>query len=988
MSKRAPTPPITGPGSEQWRTTEERDNPKAFENAVAAEFPPGAAELDGSSRREFMQLIGGSLALAGVTQLAGCKDPPQHVLPYNVKPTDVTPGRPLHYATALTYGGVANGVIVTAWEGRPTKIEGNPDHPVAKGKTPTVAQADILSLYDTDRAHEIKHRGAGVGWVTFCKTIRTHVETLKGDGGAKLAFLAEASGSPLLASMQKRLQTEFPKARWYGHSSFSMDEAYEGAKLAFGRPLETQLDLTKAKVVVTLDADILGGWPQWLAQQRQWAERRAPGVTMNRLYVAETQMTCTGMMADHRVRSRASDIARIARALHAAVAGGTGDAGDAKANAWVKALAKDLLGAGGEAVVIVGPRQPAAVHAMAHAINATVKSQAVSYTAPILPSYEPLTALAEELKGGRVDTLVVTAWNPSYSAPADLGLGKLLAKVPNAIYLGTHEDETAHDVAWFVPRAHELESWGDARSIDGTVTIQQPLITPLYHGICVPELWSALLGEGGVGGYQLLRSSYAHLDEIGFQIRLQKGLIEGSALAKESPTLQTASVTGAVDKLAAAPSGIEVNIVPDYKLLDGRYANNVWLQELPDPVTKLTWDNALLLSPATATKLGLARNDLAEVKLAGQAITASVLPSPGHADDSVTITLGYGRNLGTETNARGAGTDVAPLRTAGRWFAAGATITKAGKGEKLAITQEHWAQEGRPIALELNNRPSFKRLPIVEEGHKGHGETEHDEDLKTVHEQQGPVESMYQPHIYPGFKWAMAIDLNKCTGCNACVIACVAENNIPVVGKEQVRKSREMHWIRLDVYFSGDENDPSSVQPQPMMCVHCEKAPCEYVCPVNATVHSDEGLNEMIYNRCIGTRYCSNNCPYKVRRFNFLDYHPNVQNVARMGMNPDVTVRSRGVMEKCTYCVQRIERARIDARVAGREIADGEFTSACAQVCPSKAITFGSLHDKTSEVSRAQDDPRAYDVLHELGTRPRTVHLARVKNKNPEINNG
>jgi molybdopterin-containing oxidoreductase family iron-sulfur binding subunit len=583
----------------------------------------------------------------------------------------------------------------------------------------------------------------------------------------------------------------------------------------------------------------------------------------------------------------------------------------------------------------------------------------------------------------------MTAWNPSYSAPGDLGFSKLLAKVPNALYLGTHQDETYQDVSWFVPRAHELESWGDARSTDGTVTLQQPLINPLFHGVSVAELWSAILGDGGLGGYEILRKSYAHLDEIAFQVRLQKGLIEGSALPKETVALQSGAVTGAADTVTNAASGIEVNIVPDYKILDGRYANNVWLQELPDPITKLTWDNALLMSPATAKKLGLAKNDLAEVKLGAGAITASVLPSPGHADDSVTITLGYGRNVTTEVNAHGCGTDVAPLRSGTRWFAAGATVAKAGKGEKLAITQEHWAQEGRPIALELTNRPSFKRLPIVDDAHEPHkehgGEKADDKELETLHEQQGPVESMYEKHIYPGFKWAMAIDLNKCTGCNACVIACVAENNIPVVGKDQVRKSREMHWIRLDVYFSGDENDPTSVQPQPMMCVHCEKAPCEYVCPVNATVHSDEGLNEMVYNRCIGTRYCSNNCPYKVRRFNFLDYHPNVQDVARMGMNPDVTVRSRGVMEKCTYCVQRIERARIDARVAGREIADGEFTSACAQVCPSKAITFGSLHDKTSEVSRWQDDPRAYDVLHELGTRPRTVHLARVKNKNPEI---
>ena len=967
MSKRKPTLPIL---SEQWRSVAERDDQPAFQDAVAREFPDGASELDGTSRREFMQLVGGTLALAGVGTLAGCKDPPDNVAAYNLKPADVIPGRPLHYATALTHGGYATGVLVTAWEGRPTKVEGNPEHPVSRGATSTLDQAEILSLYDDERAREIKEHGAGKAWIGFCRTLTQHLDGLKSDGGARLAFLVEPSGSPLLAGLQKRIAAAFPKARWYSHSPLSSDDVYEGARIAFGRPLETQLDLSKARVVVSLDADFLGGWPQWVSAQRQWADRRAPGSDMSRTYVAETQLTCTGMMADHRLRTRASDIGRVARALQAAVSGGAADAGDAKANAWVKAVAKDLTSAGAEGVVIVGPRQPAAVHALAHAINGAIKSGAVSHSAAVLPSYEPLATLAEEMKGGRVDTLVISAWNPVFSAPADIPFGALVGKVPNSIYLAMHEDETAAATSWVLPRAHELESWGDARAVDGTVTIQQPLLQPLFNGISVAELYGAFLGEGGLGGYRILRDSYGHLDEIVFQRQLQKGLVDNSTLPKETPSLNAGAVSAAADKLGAAAAGLELNIVPDYKLLDGRYANNVWLQELPDPVTKLTWDNALLLSPATAKKLGLAVHDLAEVKLRDKAITVSVLPAPGHADDSATLALGYGRNTSAETHGRGAGVDVYPLRAAGRWFEGGVTVSRVGKGDKLATTQEHFAQEGRPIALEVANRAVMqKHLPIVEEVH-------------------GETRSMYEPHKYTGFRWAMAIDLNKCTGCSACVVACQAENNTPVVGKEQVRKSREMHWLRLDVYFSGDENDPSSVQPQPLACVHCEKAPCEYVCPVNATVHSDEGLNEMVYNRCIGTRYCSNNCPYKVRRFNFFDYHPNVQEIARMGMNPDVTVRSRGVMEKCTYCVQRIERARIDARVASREIADGEFTTACAQVCPSRAITFGSLHDKSSEVSRWQADPRAYDVLHELGTRPRTVHLARVKNKNPELNNG
>ena len=791
-------------------------------------------------------------------------------------------------------------MLATAWEGRPTKIEGNPEHPATKGISTSFDQAAILSLYDDTRAKEIKEHGTGRSWKQFCLAIESRAAGLKGDGGEKLAFLVEPSGSPLVASLHKRIAAAFPKARFYAHAPISMDETYEGARIAFSRPLETQLDLGKAKVVVSLDADFLGGWPQWMAQQRQWAERRAPGGDMSRLYVAEAMLTCTGMMADHRLRARSSDLGKIASALHTAVTGGSADAGSAKANAWVKAVAKDLTGAGGDAVVVVGPRQPAAVQALVHAINATLKSNAVSYTAPVLPTYEPLSALVGELKGGRVDTLVITAWNPAYSTAGDLGFSQLLAKVPNAIYLASHEDETASQVAWIVPRAHELESWGDGRGADGTVTLQQPLIQPLFDGVTVAELWSAFLGEGGQGGYNLLRAAYPTLDEVGFEHAVQKGLVENSALPKETAALQAGAVSGAADKLGGA-GGFEVNFVPDHKILDGRWGNNVWLQELPDPVTKLTWDNALILSPATARNLGLKTHDRATLKTRGGSITASVLVQPGHADDSTTIAIGYGRNGGAEIHARGAGVDVYPIMGAGRWFEAGASIEKAGHGDKLAITQEHWNQEDRSIALEVPNRAVMqKHLPIVDEV-------------------KGATESMYLPHEYTGFRWAMAIDLNKCTGCSACVTACVAENNIPVVGKDSVKRSREMQWIRLDVYFSGPADEPSSVQPQPMMCVHCEKAPCEYVCPTNATVHSDEGLNEMAYNRCIGTRYCSNNCPYKVRRFNFLDYHPNVQNIARMGMNPDVTVRSRGVMEKCTYCVQRIERVRIDARVAGRE---------------------------------------------------------------------
>jgi MoCo/4Fe-4S cofactor protein with predicted Tat translocation signal len=981
MSKRDKSP--GSQPSQLWRTDEQRLGGEAFDKIVASEFPPGASEavVDGASRREFMQLVGASLALAGVGTLAGCKDPPYNVLPYNAKPLDVVPGRPLHYATALCHGGIASGVLVTAYEGRPTKVEGNPDHPVNRGASTNHDQAAILCLYDRDRTQLLKHQGQGSTWNELNHAMKAYVTAHAADGGAKLAFLVEPSASPLLAALEKRIRAALPKARWYGHAPVSHENCYEGARIAFGRPLESQYDLAKARVIVSLDADFLGGWPTSMHLQRQFADGRSPGPDMNRLYVAEAALTCTGVSADHRLRLRASDIGQLARALHASVTGGAPSLNDAKAAAWVKAVAKDLTSAGAAGVVLVGPRQPAAVHALAHAINAQLKSAAVSFTAPLLPQYESLETLVGEMNAGRVDTLLITAWNPVYSAPADTDFKTALGRVATSIYLAMHEDETAPHAGWIIPKAHDLESWGDARAADGTVTLMQPLTNPLFKGVTSAELFATLLGEGGLGGHQLLRAAWSSLDDRAWNAQLQRGVVEGTALPKETPALNAGAVTDAAGKLPAAPSGIELNLVADYKLFDGRFANNVWMQELPDPITKLTWDNALIMSLATAEKLGAEKGDFCSVRVGDREVQAQALPWPGHAEDSVTLALGYGRGRTAEANVRTVGVNAYAVRTsAAKWIAA-ATVSHVGKGPKLAVTQEHWQMDGRPIALEVPNKliAAKKRLPIVEET-------------------AGPVESMYKPHEYTGFQWAMAIDLNKCTGCSACVTACQSENNIPVVGRDQVMRSREMHWIRVDTYFKSHtavplgkdviDAEPESVVFQPLMCVHCEKAPCEYVCPVEATAHSDEGLNEMIYNRCVGTRYCSNNCPYKVRRFNYLDYHPEVPPLERMAMNPNVTVRSRGVMEKCTYCVQRIETVRIDARVAGRPIADGDIVTACEQACPSRAITFGSLHDEQSAVSKLHKDERSYDLLHELGTRPRTAYLAKVQNKNPELDNG
>jgi molybdopterin-containing oxidoreductase family iron-sulfur binding subunit len=649
---------------------------------------------------------------------------------------------------------------------------------------------------------------------------------------------------------------------------------------------------------------------------------------MNRLYVVETTLSVTGMMADHRRRATAAEIEKSA---HELLAGG----GDA----WTQAVARDLQRAKGRGLVIAGMRQPPEVHAIAHALNAKLGNagKTVAYGPPTVQDTRTnLRGLVQEIEAGRVDTLVVSAWNPAFAAPE-----LPLRKVPHVVYTALYDDETAAQTEWFVPAAHPLESWGDSRAFDGTVALRQPLINPLFGGVTLAEIWAGFLGEGWAGkSARMLLHEHWHQQKIDWDRALQDGVIEGTQTRVETPPVRTPQRSRPVIP------GMELHFLPDARLWDGRFREVGWLQELPDPVTKITWDHALLVSVADAHKLGLATGDIVRV---GESFTAPAYVLPGHADGAVSI----------------AAAAAYPVRTS-PWVIGNVTITKTGKRAQLANTQDQGAMEGRPLALETS-LAEWNQHPggLVEEHRK-------------------PLPTIYEPVRYEGNRWAMGIDLARCTGCSACVVACDAENNTPVVGKERVLRGREMQWLRIDRYFTGDPENAGAIT-QPVMCVHCENAPCEYVCPVNATVHSDEGLNEMVYNRCVGTRYCSNNCPYKVRRFNFFDYVGTRTPTERMLANPEVSIRSRGVMEKCTYCVQRIERVRIDARVAGRPIRDGDIRTACQQACPTRAIVFGSLHDPESQVSRWHDDERAYALLHELGTRPRTRHLARIKNLNPEI---
>ncbi|MET0404107.1 MAG: TAT-variant-translocated molybdopterin oxidoreductase [Cystobacter sp.] len=992
-------------GKTYWRSLEEKLGQPEYLEAVRPEFPEGAdLPPTGVARRQFMQLLGASLAMAGAT---ACSTRPvdERMVPYTRTPPEMVPGNPLHYASGMTFGGQTSGILVTAREGRPIKVEGNPQHPVNLGAAGVFEQAFLMSLYDPQRARVLRNRKEPRSLRTFGEELsNTLTRFAKANGGSRVRFLTEPNSSPLLGHLSSRIQERLPQARFQGFTGISQDAAHEGTRAVFGQPVHALYDFSRADVVLSLDADFLESRPGNLAYARAFARRRDPAEgNLNRLYACEPRYTITGGMADHRLRVKSRDIFAVAAAIAARVGGdaaGLGTAASQKAQLsaehqkWVEAVAADLSAHTGRSLVVAGERQPAAVHALAATINAALGNvgQTVRYAPATVTentSAASLIPLVKELESGEVDVLVITAWNPVYRAPADLGLLEVLdpAKNPNrakltVIYTSLFEDETSAYADWFIPAAHELEAWGDGRSHDGTVSIVQPLIQPLFNGVPTAELLALFLDEPYRGSYQLLRdfwsrSSLAGSDfETAWETWVSVGIVPNTATA----TLTAAPNAGAARALVdawKAPSqdGLEVNFVSDYKVYDGQFANISWLQELPDPITKVTWDNAAYISPATAKHLNLEPGDVATLTYGGRTLQVPVWIIPGTADDVVVLPLGYGRTGYFETVAKEVGFNANLVRSVNApWFDGGAKLEKTPNVHKFSLTQQHWSMEGRPLALDMS----------VEQFRHEQEEEKHQRS-PVFARVRGEQASMLSEFEYKDYKWGMAIDLSRCTGCSACVVACQSENNIPVVGKEQVGRSREMQWLRIDRYFTGDNlHDPEMVM-QPVACVHCEKAPCEYVCPVNATVHSDEGLNDMVYNRCVGTRYCSNNCPYKVRRFNYLHYTADKTPTQKMLMNPDVTVRNRGVMEKCTYCVQRIERVRIKARVEKRPIFEKELQTACQQTCPTEAITFGTLNDPNAQVTRHQQDERAYKLLKELGTSPRTTHLIRLRNPNPAL---
>jgi molybdopterin-containing oxidoreductase family iron-sulfur binding subunit len=992
-------------GRAYWRSLEELADTPDFRQMLHREFPSQASEFtDPAGRRQFLKLMGASLALAGVG--ACTRQPPEKIVPYVRQPEGLVPGRPLFFATAMPQGGFGTPVLAENHTGRPTKIEGNPEHPASLGATDVLAQASVLTLYDPDRSRTVLERGEVRTWQGFTAALQTILGPERSTGGAGLRILSEPITSPSMIDQMETFAANFPQAKWH-----QWDPVY--GVVQGGAPAQAALyHFDKADVIVSLDSDFLGCGPSSTRYSKDFSSRRrisTPQGQLNRLYVVEPALSITGASADHRWAVKARDVGAVASALAGAVgAAGQplgGQVPDDLRSKGVPAIAADLQAHRGRSVVVAGDEQPAAVHAIARAMNEALGNvgQTVVYTAPFTATpadgAQSLGGLVADMNAGTVKVLVILGGNPVFTAPADISFRAALDKVPMRLHVGLYHDETADLCQWHVPEAHYLESWGDVRAFDGTVSLIQPLIAPLYGGRSQLEVLAALNGNAQaamdlVKGYwtrafsgqtrakwtlrDLQGQPFADAEKL-WRHALHDGFIASTSLFASDAVIPPAPAGGPAAPAPAAPaaSGLELVFRADPYLLDGRNANNGWLQELPRPLSKVTWDNVAYVSPRTAERFGVELNrsgnherPVIEIKVQNRTTRLPVWVLPGTADDVVVVTFGFGRTKAGRVGTN-VGHNVFGLRTSqAPWFEGGASIAQTGEQYLVVSTQNHFAMEGRnPVRVVDADAYAEDPKVVAELGP----------------ETPKPDDTLYENYEYKSYKWGMAIDLNACTGCSACVIACVAENNIPVVGKSQVYRNREMHWLRVDTYYEGDPAAPSGAHNQPVPCMQCENAPCEQVCPVAATVHSDEGLNDMVYNRCVGTRYCSNNCPYKVRRFNFLLYQDFTTEELKAQRNPDVTIRSRGVMEKCTYCVQRIDHGRIDAKTEGRRVRDGEIKTACQQVCPADAIVFGDLNDAGSQVVKLKAQQRNYGLLEDLNTRPRTTYLAKVRNPNPAL---
>ncbi|HWQ52877.1 MAG TPA: TAT-variant-translocated molybdopterin oxidoreductase [Bryobacteraceae bacterium] len=970
-------------GRDYWRSLEDLADSEEFQDVLHREFPRQASEWpeeDAAGRRHFLKVMGASLALAGLT--ACTKQPPEQIMPYVRQPEGLIPGRPQFFATAHSVGGMATGLLVESHEGRPTKVEGNPEHPASLGAADAFSQASVLQLYDPDRSQALRYEGEIRSWGVFQAAIRGMLAEQRADQGAGFRILTGAVTSPTMGDQINALLKEMPRAKWHQWEPASPHGAHAGAVMAFGQPFNTYYDLRNADVIVSLDADILGSGPASLRYARQFAIRRrarSGEAVMNRLYVVEPMPSPTGTIADHRLPARAGDVEPFAVHLASGVGVGIGSIPKRPPNPewekWIPGMVRDLQAHRGRSLVVAGDHQPPAVHALAHAMNQLLGNvgATVFYTDPVEVSpvdhVASLQDLAKDLDAGTVNLLVIIGSNPVLTAPADLGMRERIQRARMRVHMGLYDDETAELCQWHLPEAHYLEAWGDARAFDGTVSIVQPLIMPLYQSRSAYELLGVMALTPQTSGLEIVRGYWSRQRpgadfEAFWRRAVHDGVVPDTALPARTPALRF-GWSGTPPQ----PGGLEIVFRPDPSVYDGRFANLGWLQELPKPVTKLTWDNAAIMSPGTANLLKVANSSVVELDHRGRKVRAAVFIQPGHANGSVTVHLGYGRRRGGRV-ASGAGFDAYPLRTSGAiWNDFGLVVKDTGDKHTLATTQGQHILDARRHVIRHADIGSFRKDPNV----------------TNIDAEAPPRElSMYPEYKYEGYAWGMAIDMSVCTGCSACVVACQAENNIPVVGKDQTARGRAMHWLRIDTYYQGSFANPE-VFHQPMLCQHCETAPCELVCPVAATAHSAEGLNDMVYNRCVGTRYCSNNCPYKVRRFNFLQYSDVETPSLKLLRNPDVTVRNRGVMEKCTYCVQRIQTAKIRSENENRKVRDGEIQTACQAACPTEAIVFGDINDPNSRVSRMKAESHNYGVLADLNTRPRTTYLAILKNPNPDI---
>lgn len=1006
-------------GKRYWRTIDELADTPEFQESLRREFPQHASEwVDSVSRRGFMKLMGASIALAGLT---GCtKQPDEPIYPYVKQPEDLILGKPVYFATAHPFPMGSVPLLVKSDAYRPIKVDGNPEHPMNHGTSDAMTQGTLLGLYDPDRSRRVLYRGETRDYANFLGEFNAMLDSKISSGGEGLYFLSGTVVSPTMAAQWKTASAKFPKAKWFQYEPVNRDSARIASRQAFGGFYDAQYNLSAADVILSLDADFLSGiqHPGFLKLSADYVHHRSlePGVPMNRLYSVESTPSTTGFKADNRLRMRASQMEAFASAVSAALGGGAAPANVAwtdEQTGFLNAVVKDLKASSGKCVVIPGEQAAVGVHLAAIAINERLGNvgKTVVYTETVQPmptvQIEDIKQLVGDLNAGKVEWLVMLEVNPIYNAPADLDFQKAMGRAKTAVHLGLYPDETAQICDWHINAAHYLEGWSDVRAYDGTVSIVQPMINPLYGGKSPHHIVQLMLDNPDISPMESVRQTWK--SELGgnggdadaaWRKALHDGWIANTAFVpKKLAAKNTAPPAGPAPDMTA----MEVIFRPDPNLYDGRYSNLGWMQELPKPVTNLSWDNAALMSIQTMAQLHAAESDVVEIEYQGRKIKASALVVPGHPDQSITIYMGYGRRNAGRVGT-GQGFDAFPIRlAASQLFAVGVNVRKTGETYECAVTKSHYIDHRDLFAREYGNIPKKDVAKPYTMPHSLEGREAEErgiiryatlEEYKknpnfatTGEDREAPknTTTLFPLWDYSkGYAWALSIDLNSCVGCNACIVSCYAENNIAVVGKHQVKVGRDMQWIRIDTYFEGDLDKPRAFF-QPMTCQQCENAPCEQVCPVGATVHSPEGLNNMVYNRCVGTRYCSNNCPYKVRRFNWMLFSNWESESLALMRNPDVTVRSRGVMEKCTYCVQRIERAKIQADKENRDVKDGEIVTACQQACPTQAITFGNINDRNSKVSKIKEQTRNYTVLADINTRPRTSYIAAVINPNPEL---